>query len=271
MPYNTRYRSTGLSWSGSLPPAVKWLLVINVAIYLLEVFLRLITPEAGALFRPFFLVPNEVIRGYIWQPFTYMFLHDPSGFMHILLNMLTLWMFGTTLENTWGTRRFLEYYFSCGVGAAICVIIVALLFGQGYSATIGASGAIYGLLLAFGYLFPRQQIYMLIFPIEARWFVIIVGAMAFISSLSASSGGVSHVAHLGGMLIGYLFLRTRSFKKPVPTYGYGRTFKPPRRTGIIESWQMRYKQWKFERAKRKFEVYRKQQEERERNRDRYVH
>ena len=112
----------------------------------------------GDLFHWFGLVPQAVVEVFaVWQLVTYMFLHDPRGFGHILFNMLTLWMFGKDLEATWGTRRFLKFYFVCGVGAGICVVIGNSLFGTMATRTIGASGAIFGLLLAFGMLFPDRR------------------------------------------------------------------------------------------------------------------
>src|SRR5271154_6990519 len=115
MRYDTRYRSTGSSFAGYLPAGVKWLLISNTVLFVLYFFAE--RAGFGGFFTPFQLVPAMVVKyPAIWQPFTYMFLHDPNGFMHILLNMLSLWMFGTTLEQTWGTKRFLTYYFVCGVG-----------------------------------------------------------------------------------------------------------------------------------------------------------
>jgi membrane associated rhomboid family serine protease len=183
-----------------------------------------------------------------------MFLHDPTGFGHILFNMLTLWMFGADLERTWGTRRFLQYYFLCGAGAGISVVIANILFGNMASRTIGASGAIYGLLLAFGLLYPdREVLFSFLFPIKAKYFVMILGAIAFLSSISASDNGVSHVAHLGGMVFGYLFLKSKTKRKV--------------RVDLGGSLLARYRDWKMERARRKFQVYMRKQDS---DRDRWV-
>src|SRR5882757_6379743 len=153
MRYDTRYRSTGSSFSSYLPAGVKWLLISNTALFVVYFFAN--QAGFGQLFRLFALAPRTVVESFtIWQLGTYMFLHDPNGFLHILLNMLSLWMFGATLEQTWGTKRFLTYYFVCGVGAGVCVVLAALLFGPMNVSVIGASGAILGLLMAFGILFP---------------------------------------------------------------------------------------------------------------------
>jgi membrane associated rhomboid family serine protease len=236
MRYDMRYRSTGSSFSSYLPAGVKWLLISNTVLFVLYFFA--VRSGMGGFFAPFQLVPALVVKyPAVWQPFTYMFLHDPNGFMHILLNMLSLWMFGSTLEQTWGTKRFLTYYFVCGVGAGICVVIAGLVFGPANVPVIGASGAILGLLMAFGILFPDVELlFFFLFPIKAKYYVMIIGAMVFMSSFIPGSG-VSNIAHLGGMLVGYLYLR---FKVgPVNLDFIGR----------------QYHQWKLQRAKKKFQVY----------------
>ena len=166
-----------------------------------------------------------------------MFLH--GGFGHLLFNMLTLWMFGLPLEQTWGTRRFLKYYFLCGIGAGICDTVVNLLLGH-RTTTIGASGAIYGLLLAFGVLFPDTRVLMnFLFPIKAKYLVMIYGAIALFSALGSGNSGVSNVAHLGGMAFGFIYLKSRLPKARI-------------RLPDMGGW---YRQWKLQRAKRKFQVY----------------
>jgi membrane associated rhomboid family serine protease len=236
MRYDTRYRPTGSSFASSIPTGVRWLLISNTALFVLYFFA--VRVGFGAFFEPFQLIPSMVVKfPAIWQLGTYMFLHDPNGLMHILFNMLTLWMFGVSLEQTWGTKRFLTYYFVCGVGAAICVVIVGLLFGTANTPVIGASGAILGLLMAFGLLFPEVELlFFFLFPIKAKYYVMIVGAIVFMSSFIPSSG-VSNIAHLGGMLVGYFYLR---FKVgPIKLDFIGR----------------QYKEWKLQRAKKKFQVY----------------
>lgn len=236
MRYDTRYRSSGTSFSSYLPVGVKWLLVSNIAIFVLYFFGA--RTGYGPYFSLFALVPAAVVKEFaVWQLFTYMFLHDPMGFGHILFNMLSLWMFGADLERTWGTKRFLYFYFTCGVGAGICVVIINLLFGSPNQSVIGASGAIYGLLMAFGLLYPdRTILFSFLFPIKAKYFVMIIGAIAFLSSFNVNSG-ISSVAHLGGMLFGYLYLRAQFRGVNLDFIG------------------KQYQQWKIQRAKKKFQVY----------------
>ena len=234
---------------GPVPPGVKWLLITNsvvFVIYFLSVQLR-ITPLM-LLFRGLSLIPSWVIKGaVIWQPISYLFLHSPNGFGHIVFNMLTLWMFGSSLERDWGTRRFLNYYFFCGVGAGICDVAARFLLGSSRELdipTIGASGAIYGLLLAFGLLYPNRTVLLgLLFPIPARIFVLILGGIAFLSTFGAAGSGISHMAHLGGMAFGYYYLRFR------PTF-------------FDIDWMGSLRLWQRKRAKRRFEVYMRKQDRR---------
>jgi membrane associated rhomboid family serine protease len=158
--------------------------------------------------------------------------------------MLGLWMFGSALEQEWGTRQFTKYFFICGIGAGI---VSVLLDPNSIVPTIGASGAVYGVLLAFGMLFPNRIIILIVFPIPAKYLVMIVGGIAFFSSLSsASSGtGVAHIAHLAGMAVGFVYLQIR---------GKHRRSGGPRINPIggVKTW---YAQWKRARLRKKFEVY----------------
>lgn len=237
MSYSYRGRATGFSYSGSIPPGVKWLLISNVAMFLLY----FLTARAGeGIFYPFGLIPSAVVHYFaVWQLVTYLFLHSPYEFSHILFNMLSLWMFGSDLERTWGTRRFLQFYFMCGVAAGLCVVAGNYLYGTPDTRTIGASGAIYGVMMAFAMLFPNTTIIFILFPIRAKYFVMILGALAFLSSLRADGGTVSHVAHLGGLLFGYFYVR------------WGRHTQ----IDLLGPLERRYQRWKIERAKRKFQVY----------------
>ena len=232
MRYDYRFRAGG--YSSFFPRGVKWLLISNIAIFV--VYFLAGHTELGQIFNLLALSPELVLRHFaIWQLFTYMFLHGSIG--HILFNMLTLWMFGMDLERDWGTKRFLKYYFICGIGAGLCDVLVNAALGHLNTRTIGSSGAIYGLLLAFGVLYPDRVVLMsFLFPIKAKYFVMIIGAIAFISSLGSSSG-VGNVAHLGGMLFGYLYLRMR-----FPQFNTGDLIR-------------RYQDWKLQRAKKKFQVY----------------
>jgi len=180
----------------------------------------------------FGLTPVLVTQNYyLWQLVTYIFLHDPGQLFHILFNMLGLWMFGSELERFWGTRKFTKFFFICGIGAGILTV---LLSPNSAGTTIGASGAIYGILAAYGILFPDRIIIFIIFPIPAKWFVIGLGVMAFVSSLSASGSGIANVAHLGGMLCGLVYLRGGRF---------------------LPNLRLRYQRWQRNRLRRKFEVY----------------
>ena len=239
MRYDTRYRSRSSLFNWSFPTGVKWLVISNVAVYLVYFF--------GSYFRgePIFgsleLVPAMVIRGAFWQLFTYLFLHSLTSITHILLNMLMLWMFGAPIEETWGTKRFLQYYFVCGIGAGICVVLVNLAFGNPQQRVIGASGAIYGLLLAFGMLFPNQTVLLsFLFPIKAKYMVMIFGAIAFISSFQNGST-VSNLAHLGGMLFGFVYMKTQFGSRIGGSFNF--------------DFRQRWKEYKLQRARKKFKVY----------------
>ena len=166
--------ASGISYSfgpGPLTPAIKILIIVNVIAFVADY----LAPSAG-LQPTLGLNPRDVLtRLHIWQPLTYMFLH--VGFSHILFNMLALWMFGVELERMWGTKQFAKYYFICGVGAAATTLVLSLVPGSlgaqlFNSLTVGASGAVYGILLAYAMYFPNRPIYIyMIFPIPAKYFV----------------------------------------------------------------------------------------------------
>ena len=181
-----------------LPPVVKNLIIINfigfLAIMVLEKYNYNGITTMCAL--------NAVWTGRfrIWQLLTYMFMH--GSWSHIFFNMFALWMFGYVLENYWGSRRFLFYYLVCGIGAGLCNLIV-----PGWTITVGASGAVYGILLAFGMMFPNERIYLyFIMPIKAKWFVIGYAAIELLDGLFMTSDGIAHFAHLGGMLVGLILI-----------------------------------------------------------------
>jgi membrane associated rhomboid family serine protease len=224
---------------GGLPRGVKGLIIANSAVFLL---MWLVSP-IGLIFSKWFaLVPADVVtRFFVWQPVTYLFLH--GGFLHLLFNMLYLWFFGKDLEDIWGTRRFLQFYFFCGIAAGLVVVLANYLFGNPRIPTVGASGAIYGVLLVAAVLWPDRIIIFIIFPLKLKYFVMIMGAISFFS-LSNLNSGVSDIAHLSGMLFGYVFLK--SAKR--------RNFDPV--TPLRES----YRAWKLARAKRKFQVYLKKKQ-----------
>jgi membrane associated rhomboid family serine protease len=181
---------------------VKRLLIANAAVYLVQ----LLSEAQGFPFTQLFaLNPHLVVHsGHFWQPFTYMWLH--GSVLHILFNMLWLWMFGGMLEAAWGSQRFLRFYLQCGIGAGFVILVWNLVLDP-VSYTLGASGAVYGLLAAFSLMWPDRTI-MLIFPpvpIRAIWFVPVVFAMDFV--LSSGRANVSYIGHVGGVLVAAFILR----------------------------------------------------------------
>lgn len=218
---------------GPITYAVKWIIIANIAMFVLTEFFPVIVYYLG-------LQPKAVFeRGWIWQLGTYLFLH--ADVMHILLNMLGVWMFGVTLERRWGTQFFAKYYAVTGLGGGVAALVLSLLpfeaTAPAYGATtIGASGALFGLLLAFAIYYPHQPILlMLLFPIPARIFVLIFGGIALLYTFRGG-GGISHAAHLGGLIAGYLYLKGG-------------------RGGISAEIKYRYLKWKMNRLRRKFDVY----------------
>jgi membrane associated rhomboid family serine protease len=227
------YRSSISFGPGPLSQALKALIAANVAMFLV----LWLAPTLGfsTLDLQLALIPSHVVRYLkVWQLVTYMFLH--GDVMHILFNMLALWMFGTDLERVWGTRYFLKFYFLTGIGAAALTVLVSLLPGMGAlynTPIIGASGAIYGLLLAYALYFPERPILILLFPVPAKYAVMIMGAIAF---MAGNGGGVANTTHLGGLLVGYLLLK-------------GARVHP---LAEAKYWYLR---WKMARTRRKFGVY----------------
>ena len=221
---------------------VKRLIIIMSAAFAVTNVIGAIPLETTRLYLHAFpraylgLTPWLVIHYFfVWQPFTYLFLH--GGWFHVIFNLFALWMFGSDLETQWGSNKFLFYFFLTGVGAGLFCV---LLEPSSKIPTIGCSGAIFGLLLAYGMLFPDRPIYLyMIVPIKAKWFVVIMGVIEFVASYSDATSGVSHVAHLGGMLFGYLYLRGPHLPYRLP---------------------LRYDEWRRARLRRKFEVYMRKHE-----------
>jgi len=253
-------RTSGMGLS--FPPftrAVKQLLIANGAVFLAVALLGAFAHFDVKLWTSyhFGLVPALVIRGWLWQLVTYAFLHD--GLWHILFNMLALWMFGAQLEQDWGYTIFLQFYFFCAIGAALTTIAVSftgLLGVNTFTPTVGASGAIFGLLLAFGILHAESEIMLFPIPflIKAKYFVMGLIFIEVILTLSAShqpGASVAYMAHLGGLLFGYIWL------KFVPRRGFGYATSE-RVFGIRNS----YYRWKRKRAARKFEVYMRKHDDR---------
>jgi len=196
MPYY-QYR---FSFGSGLTPVIKNLIIIMGAVFLIE---RLID---GFIIYYFALVPILVWKEYfLWQLVTYIFLH--GGITHLLFNLLGLWMFGGELENYWGSKKFLRYFFFCGIGAGICTVVFTPDLYQRIP-VVGASGAIYGILLAFAWLFPNRPIMLLFFPvpIPAKYMVIIYGLIELFASIEGSGGGIAHVTHLGGLVFGLFYV-----------------------------------------------------------------
>jgi membrane associated rhomboid family serine protease len=232
-----RYSGYAVTYSfgpGPITPAVKIIILANIAVFLLVTFVPSLVDDLG-------LSPTSVLeRGWLWQPATYMFVH--ADLFHVLFNMLGVWMFGVELERMWGTRYFTRFYGACGLGGAAAMVLLALtpteVGRQIYSATvIGASGAFFGLLLAYGIIFAHRPILMMfLFPVPARYAVMIFGAIALLASVRGVSNGVAHAAHLGGLVTGYLYLKAG-------------------RGGILADVKYRYLKWKMNRLRKKFDVY----------------
>lgn len=200
------------------------LIIINVAIHLLQLmtmdnvsYLNIVA-ENGHVFRierPSViyyggLTPYLVVaKGYVWQFFSYLFLHSPAGMIHIFFNMYALLLFGMPIEQLWGTKRFLIYYFFTGIGAGLVIFIINIIMQSAtfYAPTIGASGAVFGLLLAFGMLFPDLKLLLFFFiPIKAKHLVILYGGLELMLQLFAGKySNISHVGHLGGLFFGLLY------------------------------------------------------------------
>ena len=189
-----QYQPQGFSL---LPPAVKHLLIINVLVFGADYVLQRQGIYLGNILALFSLQSGNF---HLWQPLSYMFMH--ANLSHIFFNMFNLWMFGAAMENFWGTKRFLTYYLACGIGAGLLYMLL-----PGLHITVGASAAVYGLLLAFGMPFPNEYIYLyFLMPIKTKWFVTGMIVIELLQGIFYSYDGVAHFAHLGGMLIGFLLI-----------------------------------------------------------------
>ena len=214
-----------ISFGGPLTRAVKTIIITCAVVFLYQFFSQAITgrSEINLIFG---LVPALVWRKFfIWQLATYALLH--GGFFHLLFNMFALWIFGCELERYWGTRMFVKYALITGIGAGISTVIVSPDLAI---PTIGASGLVYGILLAYGLLFPNRHIYLyFLFPIKAKYFVLIFGALELFASWSGSSDNIAHLAHVGGMLFGFVYLRYYSLFSGLRRYYYQSKLKRLRR------------------------------------------
>lgn len=210
--YQTSYRPSG--FMSTFPPVIKNLLIINVLVFMAQQ----LPPARELLLIRFALWPLSTPGGLPeflpWQLVSYGFLH--GGLTHLLFNMFALWMFGVQIENTWGSRRFAFYYFACVIGAGL-VQLAATAASPVAAPTIGASGGVFGILLAFGMLFPNQIIVLLFppIPMKAKWLVIGYGVLEFFFATSGSQPGVANAAHLGGMLFGLVLILYWRGKLPI--------------------------------------------------------
>ncbi len=209
---------------------VKYLVIINSLVFIWQ-FLSRVSGGGYGFITTFGLVPTAVLgKLYFWQLGTYLFLH--ADFWHLFFNMFALWMFGTELEKSWGTRTFTRYFFITGIGAGILSVIANPTSGI---PTIGASGAIYGVLLAYGLMFPNRYVYLyFLFPVKVKYFVGVLGIITFLMALSDQGSTVSHIAHLGGMLVGLFYLKGWFSLREI---------------------RRQYAQWQITRLRRSFQVH----------------
>ena len=191
--------------SGNIRPrlfkgAIRNIIIINVAVFIVMYLL----PVEKFFLLTFGIVPKFVwSRGFIWQPLTYLFIH--GGFWHILMNMFVLWMFGMEIENYWGKKEFYKYYFITGIGSGLITLLFSL---NSTIPVVGASGAIYGILVAFALMFPNRYLYLyFLIPIKAKYFVIFIAVVTFFSTFAPGTSNISHLTHLGGFLIGFVYLK----------------------------------------------------------------
>ena len=231
MSISTRSYARPYGSRGGIPRGIQALLIINAALFLLDFFVFHQRLRESVLA----LTPSDVVRSlYVWQLATFLFLH--GGIWNFLWNMLALWMFGKELEEIWGTQRFMRFYFLCGSGAGVCVVLAEYLAGNPNAATIGSSGSIYGILAASAALWPEREVLFIFFPMKMKYFVMLIGAIDFLISYNA---GIGQIVLLTGLLFGLLYVKSPA------VHG----FDP------MASIQSSYRAWKLKRAKRKFQVY----------------
>ncbi|MCX7624802.1 MAG: rhomboid family intramembrane serine protease [Candidatus Sumerlaeaceae bacterium] len=193
-------------------PVIRWLIYTCVVGFLLVAFFpNLIVSLMGASFR------TTLLRGNLWQLITYAFVH--ASFAHLFFNLFSLWMFGTRLERRWGSRAFLRFAVVVIVGSVLTHLVLTPLVGQASVFIIGISGLVYGVLFAYAYYYPDEVVYVqFLIPLQVKYFVALLGLIAFLSSVQTSGGGIAHLTHLGGLLFGYLFVRNPRWFQwlPVP-------------------------------------------------------
>jgi membrane associated rhomboid family serine protease len=233
------YRPSGFGGFSFFPPVIKNLLILNGVIFILQTFGNMVSTESGLTFgniitRYFGLIP---IQGFVdwsfypWQLVTYQFLH--GSFSHVFFNMFSLWMFGMEIENQWGSKKFLMFYLLCGVAGGLLHLIIAPMLGGDLLPVVGASGAIYGVMVAFAMMFPNRYIFIyFLFPIKAKYLIgifILMNVFIF-----PGGGGVAFLAHIGGALAGFIYLlfdkssnsELRGMFTKNTTYQQSRPFNP---------------------------------------------
>ena len=227
---------------GGMTPAVRAIIVACAVVFLVSlVFQEPVLEWLG-------LIPYAVVHDFrVWQPVSYIFVH--AGILHLVFNMLGVWMFGVELERLWGTRAFTKFFFVCGVVAGLATLGVGLLPIDAawrertyLGVTVGASGALYGVLYAWARAFPYRTVLMfLIFPMQARWFVALLIAIDFaIAAQSRLTSGAAHLAHFAGLLAGYVYLNGGSGRGP---------------GGLVAELKYRYLKWKMNQLRKKFDVH----------------
>ncbi len=218
------YRPGGFGGFTFFPPIIKNLLIINGVVYIIQLIMQNVTVEKVIVGQVIYAITayDKIINWFalnplinplanplagkfeIWQLFTYQFLH--GGFSHILFNMFALWMFGMEIENEWGSKKFLIYYLMCGVGAGVFHLFLSPILGLSPAPTIGASGAIFGVMIAFALMYPDRYIFLYLFiPVKAKYLIVFLIVLEFLMVDSASSG-VAHLAHLGGAIVGFIYI-----------------------------------------------------------------
>ena len=220
------YGSYRVTIGPTLTPMVKYLVITCVLVFLLQK----ISPD-HEMVRIFGLTPDLVLRKLrIWQLVTYLFLH--GNFWHIFFNMFALWMFGCELERYWSREKFLKFFLVTGIGAGVLSVLFNPL---SQVPTVGASGAVYGILMAYGMMFPERLVYLyFLFPVKVKYFVAVLGAIAFLSALGSPGSPIAHMAHLGGMVFAFLYLK-----------GWL----------SLSGLKQGYYRWKLKRMRQRFKVY----------------
>ncbi len=226
-------RNSSLTIGPRITPRVKVLIITCVGVFLLQLL------AGREMLLIFGLTPAAVLgKFFLWQLVSYLFLHGGIG--HLLINMLILWMFGSEMERYLGPNRFLHFYFVTGIGAGVLSVLVDPFSGV---PIIGASGAVYGILMAYGMLFPNRLVYLyFLFPIKVKYLVAIMGAISLLSALGSSGNDIAHVAHLGGMGFAFLYLKGWLFPSNL---------------------RQAYYRWRLNRMRRKFKVYENERRNRE--------